>query len=126
MVTVHPAASASSPGGCSIRQLRARTPDIRSTACRSTAAAVYRLIRAGPYGEGRASTSRGRSSVRTARMARSSTEGGGSIGSADIRCTIRFSRAASSLRAPWFAVSCFPTNLARTYASLAADAEALA
>jgi DUF1680 family protein len=29
-------------------------------------------------------------------------------------------RAASSLRAPWFAVSCCPTNLARTYASLAA------
>jgi DUF1680 family protein len=28
-------------------------------------------------------------------------------------------RAASSLRAPWFAVSCCPTNLARTYASLA-------
>jgi DUF1680 family protein len=29
-------------------------------------------------------------------------------------------RAASSLRAPWFAVSCCPTNLARMYASLAA------
>jgi DUF1680 family protein len=29
-------------------------------------------------------------------------------------------RAASSLRAPWFAVSCCPTNLARTYASLTA------
>jgi DUF1680 family protein len=29
-------------------------------------------------------------------------------------------RSASSLRAPWFAVSCCPTNLARTYASLAA------
>ncbi|WP_092545190.1 glycoside hydrolase family 127 protein [Actinoplanes derwentensis] len=28
-------------------------------------------------------------------------------------------RAASSLRAPWFAVSCCPTNLARTFASLA-------
>jgi DUF1680 family protein len=29
-------------------------------------------------------------------------------------------RAASSLRAPWFAVSCCPTNLARTFATLAA------
>ena len=29
-------------------------------------------------------------------------------------------RAASSLRAPWFAVSCCPTNLSRTFASLAA------
>jgi DUF1680 family protein len=29
-------------------------------------------------------------------------------------------RAASSLREPWFAVSCCPTNVARTYASLAA------
>ncbi|WP_305787162.1 glycoside hydrolase family 127 protein [Symbioplanes lichenis] len=29
-------------------------------------------------------------------------------------------RAASSLRAPWFAVSCCPTNLARTFAGLAA------
>ena len=29
-------------------------------------------------------------------------------------------RAASSLRAPWFSVSCCPTNLARTFASLAA------
>ncbi len=29
-------------------------------------------------------------------------------------------RAASSLREPWFAVSCCPTNIARTYASLAA------
>jgi DUF1680 family protein len=29
-------------------------------------------------------------------------------------------RASSSLREPWFAVSCCPTNIARTYASLAA------
>jgi DUF1680 family protein len=29
-------------------------------------------------------------------------------------------RASSSLREPWFAVSCCPTNVARTYASLAA------
>ncbi|WP_199425069.1 glycoside hydrolase family 127 protein [Actinotalea solisilvae] len=31
-------------------------------------------------------------------------------------------RAASSMRAPWFAVSCCPTNVARTFASLAAYA----
>ncbi|MFP3381644.1 glycoside hydrolase family 127 protein, partial [Bacillus sp. SIMBA_069] len=29
-------------------------------------------------------------------------------------------RAASSLRAPWFDVSCCPTNVARTFASLGA------
>ena len=53
-------------GTCSIRQLRARTPDIRSTACRSTAAAAGRLSRAGPCGEASASRSCGRNSVRTA------------------------------------------------------------
>ena len=58
--------AASAPAACSIRQLRARTPAIRSTACRSTAAAAGRLSRAGPYGEARASRSCWRNSVRTA------------------------------------------------------------